>query len=48
VVAAVSIAGPSYRLTVDSFNTIAGKLVPGAQQISSRIGHFPQAETQLP
>jgi DNA-binding IclR family transcriptional regulator len=46
VVAAVSIAGPSYRLTVDSFNTVAGKLVPGAQQISSRIGYFAQAERQ--
>ena len=46
VVAAVSIAGPSYRLTVDSFNAIAGKLVPGAQQISSRIGYFAPVETQ--
>jgi DNA-binding IclR family transcriptional regulator len=45
VVAAVSIAGPSYRLTVDSFNTVAGHLVPGAHEISSRIGYFPQAES---
>jgi DNA-binding IclR family transcriptional regulator len=47
VVAAVSIAGPSYRLTLDSFNAVAGKLVPGAQQISSRIGYFAPAESQL-
>jgi DNA-binding IclR family transcriptional regulator len=48
VVAAVSIAGPSYRLTADSFNAIAGKLVPGAQEISSRIGYFGQAEPSHP
>ena len=47
VVAAVSIAGPSYRLTVDSFNAIAGKLVPGAREISSRIGYFGPAEAPL-
>jgi DNA-binding IclR family transcriptional regulator len=40
VVAAVSVAGPSYRLTEDSFSSVAGKLVPGAREISSRIGYF--------
>jgi DNA-binding IclR family transcriptional regulator len=48
VVAAVSIAGPSYRLTVDSFNAVADKLVPGAEQISSRIGYLAPARTDGP
>lgn len=40
VVAAVSVSGPSYRLTPDSFAEVAAKLVAGAEEISSRIGHF--------
>lgn len=40
VVAAVSVSGPSYRLTVESFEDVAPKLVEGADEISARIGYF--------
>lgn len=40
VVAAVSVSGPSYRLSVDSFAELAPKLVDGADEISARIGYF--------
>ena len=41
VVAAVSISGPSYRLTVESFELVAVPLVEGAAEISTRLGHYP-------
>jgi DNA-binding IclR family transcriptional regulator len=40
VVAAVSVSGPAYRLTVDSFESVTKKLRAGADEISSRIGYF--------
>lgn len=40
VVAAVSVSGPAYRLTVDSFPSITEKLRAGAAEISNRIGYF--------
>lgn len=40
VVAAVSVSGPAYRLTVDSFPSITEKLRAGADEISARIGYF--------
>lgn len=40
VVAAVSVSGPAYRLTVDSFASITEKLCAGADEISNRIGYF--------
>jgi DNA-binding IclR family transcriptional regulator len=40
VIAAVSVSGPAYRLTVESFPEIAGKLCVGAAEISSRVGYF--------
>lgn len=40
VVAAVSVSGPAYRLTVDSFPSVTEKLRAGADEISSRIGYF--------
>ena len=40
VVAAVSVSGPAYRLTVDSFESVTEKLRAGADEISSRIGYF--------
>jgi DNA-binding IclR family transcriptional regulator len=40
VVAAVSVSGPAYRLTVDSFPSITEKLRAGADEISSRVGYF--------
>jgi DNA-binding IclR family transcriptional regulator len=40
VVAAVSVSGPAYRLTVESFGELAEKLCAGAAEISSRIGYF--------
>jgi DNA-binding IclR family transcriptional regulator len=46
VVAAVGVSGPSYRLTVESFPTIAAHLVEGAREISARLGHFRQGTTQ--
>ncbi|HYQ68966.1 IclR family transcriptional regulator [Actinophytocola sp.] len=40
VVAAVSVSGPAYRLTADSFESVTKKLRAGAEEISSRIGYF--------
>jgi DNA-binding IclR family transcriptional regulator len=40
VIAAVSVSGPAYRLTVESFAEVAEKLCAGAAEISSRVGHF--------
>ncbi|MCE7005014.1 IclR family transcriptional regulator [Kibdelosporangium philippinense] len=40
VIAAVSVSGPAYRLTVESFATVAEKLCIGAAEISSRVGYF--------
>ncbi|MBO0851812.1 MAG: IclR family transcriptional regulator C-terminal domain-containing protein, partial [Pseudonocardia sp.] len=41
VVAAVSVSGPSYRLTTEDFERVAGRILAGAGEISSRIGYFP-------
>jgi len=40
VVGAVGTSGPSYRLTVESFPSVAERLVAGAAEISGRLGHF--------
>jgi DNA-binding IclR family transcriptional regulator len=40
VIAAVSVSGPAYRLTVDSFPSVTEKLRAGAEEISTRIGYF--------
>src|SRR5262245_3443662 len=40
VVAAVSVSGPAYRLTVDSFPSVTTPLCAGAEEISGRIGYF--------
>lgn len=40
VVAAVSVSGPAYRLTVDAFPSVTEKLRAGADEISHRIGYF--------
>jgi DNA-binding IclR family transcriptional regulator len=40
VVAAISISGPAYRLTVASFPSVTEKLRAGADEISNRIGYF--------
>ncbi|GAB3265492.1 IclR family transcriptional regulator [Kineosporia babensis] len=40
VAAAVSASGPSFRLTPDSFEEVAEKLVAGAAEISSRLGYY--------
>lgn len=40
VVAAVSVSGPAYRLTVDSFPELAAKLCAGAHEIGSRLGYY--------
>ncbi len=41
VVAAISVSGPSYRLTPESFAEVAPALVQGAAEISGRLGYFP-------
>jgi DNA-binding IclR family transcriptional regulator len=46
VVAAVSISGPSYRLTAESFPDTAKKLRVGADRISSRIGYIDVAPSR--
>jgi|SRR5690349_10136990 len=48
VVAAVSVSGPSYRLTTASFDGVAGTLMEGAVEISSRLGYYPQSLGQPP
>jgi DNA-binding IclR family transcriptional regulator len=40
VVAAVGVSGPTYRLAVDSFPTVAAHLIEGAREISARLGYF--------
>ena len=42
VVAAVGVSGPSYRLTVESFPSVAEALVAGAKEIGARLGYFGQ------
>jgi DNA-binding IclR family transcriptional regulator len=44
VVAAVSVSGPSYRLTIEDFDRVADRILAGAGEISSRIGYFPAAD----
>jgi DNA-binding IclR family transcriptional regulator len=39
VVAALSVSGPSYRLTTDRFAEVARLAAEGAREISHRIGH---------
>ncbi len=39
VVAAVSVSGPSYRLTPESFPEVARHVVAAAAEISGRLGH---------
>ncbi|WP_028937162.1 IclR family transcriptional regulator [Pseudonocardia spinosispora] len=43
VVAAVSVSGPSYRMTADDFPEVARRLSVGAAEISTRMGHYPGA-----
>ncbi|WP_349268600.1 transcriptional regulator [Mycolicibacterium parafortuitum] len=38
VVAALSVSGPSYRLSVERFDEVAGQIVEAADQISTRLG----------
>jgi DNA-binding IclR family transcriptional regulator len=40
VVAAVSVSGPSYRLTPDSFPHVSGRLLEAAADFSRRLGHL--------
>jgi DNA-binding IclR family transcriptional regulator len=41
VIAAVSVSGPSYRMSASSFPDIAPRLVAGADEISLRMGYYP-------
>jgi DNA-binding IclR family transcriptional regulator len=38
VIAAISVSGPSYRLTPQSFGDVAVQLIQGAREISGRLG----------
>ena len=40
VLAAISASGPSYRLTVEQFPTVAARLIAGAARISQRLGFY--------
>jgi DNA-binding IclR family transcriptional regulator len=40
VIAALSVSGPAYRMEPACYSTIAEKIVAGADEISSRIGHL--------
>jgi DNA-binding IclR family transcriptional regulator len=42
VVAAVSVSGPSYRLRIETFADVAGQLIAGASEISTRLGYYPR------
>jgi len=44
VVAAVSVSGPSYRLTPESFADVAPQVIASATEISTRLGHYPPAK----
>jgi DNA-binding IclR family transcriptional regulator len=39
VVAAISVSGPSYRLSADSFPAVAAKLLASADEISKQLGY---------
>jgi DNA-binding IclR family transcriptional regulator len=43
VVASVGVSGPSFRLTVESFDDVAARVVAGAHEISTRLGYFGSA-----
>jgi len=40
VSAAVSVSGPSFRLTPDQFPRVAEALIAGATEVSNRLGHY--------
>jgi len=40
VVAAVSVSGPSYRLTPESFPEVSARLLDAATDVSRRLGHL--------
>jgi DNA-binding IclR family transcriptional regulator len=40
VVAAVSVSGPSYRLTEAAFPTVAVRLLQATAEVSRRLGHL--------
>jgi DNA-binding IclR family transcriptional regulator len=42
MIAAVSVSGPSYRLTTEDFPSVAERLLAGADEISVRLGFFPR------
>ena len=42
VVAAVSVSGPSYRLTPAAFPRVAQRLLAATAEVSHRLGHLPQ------
>lgn len=44
VVAAISLSGPSYRLTVESFAAVAVRLLVSAAAISRQLGYFAEPE----
>jgi len=42
VIAAISVSGPSYRLTEPRIATLVAPLLTGATEISRRMGHLPR------
>ena len=48
VVAAVGVSGPTYRLSVDSFPSVAATLLVGAREISARLGFFGRGPQESP
>jgi DNA-binding IclR family transcriptional regulator len=44
VVAAVSVSGPSFRLTPELFTQVAPQVIEGAAEISTRLGYYPPNE----
>ena len=48
VVAAVGASGPTYRLSVDSFPSVAATLLVGAREISARLGFFGRGPQESP
>jgi DNA-binding IclR family transcriptional regulator len=40
VIAAVSVSGPSYRLSQQAFPEVAAELIKGAAEISTRLGYY--------
>jgi IclR family acetate operon transcriptional repressor len=47
VAAAMSIAGPAYRLTLDSLHQFAGEVIRVTRELSRELGYVPQPDSRF-